>query len=78
MLFCRQTIVLVLLGMGVGTLGAVWLTRYLESLLFETEPVDAATFVGMAALLAATAVAATLIPMRRVFRIDPAATLRGD
>ena len=77
-LFCLRTMVLMGLGMGGGLLGAAWLTSYLESLLFEIEPADPVAWVSVATLLAATAVAATLVPMRRALSVDPAATLRPE
>ncbi len=77
-LFCLRTMVLMGLGIDGGLLGAVWLTRYLESLLFEIEPADPVAWVSVATLLAATAVAATLVPMRRALSVDPAATLRPE
>ena len=77
-LFCRRTMFLVGLGLGAGLIGAGWLTHYLESLLFEIGPADPAAWVSMATLLAATVVAATLIPMHRALRIDPSETLRSD
>ena len=77
-LFCLRTLVLMGLGIGGGLLGAAWLTRYLESLLFEIEPADPVAWVSVATLLAATAVAATLVPMHRALSVDPAATLRPE
>ena len=77
-LFCLRTMFLMGLGIGGGVLGAAWLTRYLESLLFEIEPADPVAWVSMATLLAATAVAATLVPMRQALSVDPAATLRPE
>ncbi len=77
-LFCLRTMFLMGLGMGGGLLGAAWLSRYLESLLFEIEPADPVAWVSVATLLAATAVAATLVPIRRALSVDPAATLRHE
>ena len=77
-LFCLRTMFLMALGIGGGLLGATWLTRYLESLLFEIERADPVAWASMATLLAATAVAATLVPMRRALSVDPAATLRPE
>ena len=77
-MFCLRTLLLMGLGIGGGLLGASWLTHYLESLLFEIEPADPVAWVSVATLLAATAVAATLVPMHRALRVDPAATLRPE
>ena len=77
-LFFRRTILLLIIGLIAGFLGSTWLTRYIQSLLFKIQPTDAIAMVSMGALLAATAMIATLIPMRRALRIDPARTLRAE
>ena len=58
--------------------GAFWLTRYIQSLLFQIEPTDPVAMVLMALLLATCALTATLVPLRRAFRVDPAQTLRSE
>ena len=65
-------------GMLLGALGAWWLSRYLETLLFGIKPFDSVTYVMVAALLMATAFIACLLPGRRAMRIDPAIALRTD
>ena len=67
-----------LVGMLLGALGAWWLSRYLETLLFGIKPFDSVTYVMVAALLLATALIACLLPGRRAMRIDPAIALRTD
>ncbi len=66
----------VLLGIGLGGLGAWWLSGYLASLLFGIEPFDIITYAAVATLLLATALAACYLPGRRAMRIDPAIALR--
>jgi ABC-type antimicrobial peptide transport system permease subunit len=51
-------------------------TRYLERLLFGLTSLDPATFVLGAAIMAAVATVATLIPALRATRIDPVRALR--
>jgi putative ABC transport system permease protein len=65
-----------LLGVGIGAAGAWWLSRYLTTLLFDIKPFDFLTYVAVAALLLATALAACLLPGRRAMRTDPAVALR--
>ncbi|MBV9265194.1 MAG: ABC transporter permease [Acidobacteriaceae bacterium] len=65
-----------LAGMLLGALGALWLSRYLETLLFGIEPFDVFTYLTVAALLLATALIACILPGRRATRIDPAVALR--
>jgi putative ABC transport system permease protein len=67
-----------LVGMLLGALGAWWLSRYLETLLFGIKPFDVFTYVTVAALLLATALIACISPGRRAMRIDPAVALRTE
>jgi putative ABC transport system permease protein len=67
-----------LLGMLLGAVGAWWLSRYLEALLFGIKPFDVFTYVTVAALLLATALVACILPGRRAMRIDPAIALRSE
>jgi putative ABC transport system permease protein len=67
-----------LVGMLLGTLGAWWLSHYLETLLFGVKPFDVATYVTVAALLLATALIACILPGLRAMRIDPAVALRTE
>ncbi|MGH2523445.1 MAG: hypothetical protein ACRDH2_13155, partial [Anaerolineales bacterium] len=69
---------LVLLGVGLGLLGAFALTRVMTSLLFGVNANDPATFAGVALLLALIALLACYLPVRRAVRIDPLAALRHE
>ena len=68
----------VLAGVAGGLLGAWWLARWLESLLFGVRPHDPATFTGVAGLLVLASLAAVLVPARRATRIDPMTALRAE
>jgi putative ABC transport system permease protein len=72
----RRLLVLVVPGVALGIAGALATTRVLSSLLFEVRPNDAATFVGVAVLLAAVAIIAGFVPARRASRVDPLVALR--
>jgi predicted permease len=74
----RQGMRPAVVGMLLGALGAWWLSRYLETLLFGIKPFDVFTYVTVAALLLATALIACLLPGRRAMRIDPAVALRTE
>jgi putative ABC transport system permease protein len=65
-------------GIVLGLGGALALTRFLRSLLFEIKPADPATFTGVAILLAVTALAACWIPARRAMKVDPIQALRYE
>jgi len=66
------------IGIVVGLVGAVALTRVMTSLLFGVSTTDALTFGTVPALLAAVAFAATVIPAWRATRVDPMVALREE
>ena len=69
---------LALLGMAVGLVGALWLTRLLASLLYGVSPHDPLTYGGAVILLAIVALAASAVPARRAARCDPLRALRRE
>jgi putative ABC transport system permease protein len=68
----------VFLGLVLGTAGAVGATRLLESLLFGVTPTDFTTFLAVAGVILATAIAATWLPARRAAAVDPMRILRTE
>jgi putative ABC transport system permease protein len=64
------------MGLTVGLAGTVLVSRWLQSLLFGVQPIDAATYVASACLLGTVAVLASVGPAVRAARSDPAAALR--
>jgi predicted permease len=66
------------IGIGVGVSVALVIGRFAEKMLYGVRPTDPLTYVCVAALLAAVAVGATILPARRATRVDPALALRGD
>jgi putative ABC transport system permease protein len=73
-----QAVVMVALGIAAGLVGALALTRVMESLLFGVSATDAATFVAVPLVLAAIALVASYIPARRATRVDPLVALRHE
>ena len=69
-----MTAIGLLLGLG----GALAVTRFLSSLLFEIRPSDPATIVGVMAMLGGVALAACYLPARRAMRVDPMVALRYE
>lgn len=65
-------------GVAAGLLGALGLTRTLESLLFGVTPTDPPTFAVAITALAAVAALACYVPARRATRADPVEALRRE
>jgi predicted permease len=73
----RQGFQLAVIGLVIGMAGAVWLTRLLQTLLFEVEPTDGVTFLAVSTVLLMVAVLACLLPARRAASVDPIVALRA-
>jgi putative ABC transport system permease protein len=65
-------------GVVSGILAAVVLSRVLKSFLFEVEPTDPVTLIGVGLLFAAVALAACWAPTRRAAKVDPLEALRYE
>lgn len=64
----------VILGAGI----TFWLSTYLESFLFEVDPLDPVGYLLVATAVAAVGVAASWIPARRASRVDPVTVLNAE
>ena len=73
-----RTLGLVVAGLMTGTVMSLAVGRLLTSMLFGTQPTDAATYAGMAALLVMVALLAGYLPAWQASRINPMVTLRNN
>ena len=75
-LILRESLGIALAGVLVGLLGAVALTRWLGSLLFEISPLDPLTFTVMPLLLLVVVLLSSALPAERAARVDPVKALK--
>jgi ABC-type antimicrobial peptide transport system permease subunit len=77
-LIVGRGMMLALIGIAVGLIAALALTRVMEGILFGVSATDSATFAVIALLLAAVALLACFIPARRATKVDPLVALRYE
>jgi putative ABC transport system permease protein len=67
-----------LVGLTVGTVAALGLSRLLGAQLYRVSPTDPVVFGGVAVVLVVVALVASSVPARRAARVDPAIALRSE
>ena len=77
-LILRRGAVIASIGIGVGLVCAIILTRLLQSMLNDVTPTDPAVFAANAAMVLVVALAACYMPARWAGKVDPAVVLRND
>lgn len=75
-LVVRQGMVLAAIGLLVGLIGALGLTRFISSFLFGISVMDITSYAVICAVLAVVALFACYIPARKAMAVDPAIALR--
>jgi putative ABC transport system permease protein len=68
----------IMVGIAIGMAGAVGLSHFVSSLLFNVKPVDPLTYGAVALLVAVAALLSCYVPALRALRIDPVAALRQE
>ena len=74
----REGALLASIGIVLGAAGAMALTRFLNSMLFEVNPLDPVTFGAVAGISALVAVIASFVPALRASRLSPLVALRRE
>jgi putative ABC transport system permease protein len=77
-LVVRRGMMLAIVGVVLGTVGALLLTRFLSGMLYGVGVNDPTTLLSVATLLIGVAALATYIPARRATQVDPMVALRHE
>ena len=77
-LLAGRSLAMTALGIVLGLAGAMAVTRYLETLLFDLTPLDPVTFLSASLLFATVAAIAAFVPARRATKVDPMNALRCE
>ena len=76
-MFLKQGLVLVIAGLVIGAICALWAGKLVKSFLYQVQPVDGWTYVAVAFLLIVVGTLAAIIPARRA-AVEPSEALRNE
>jgi predicted permease len=74
----RETLPLIIIGVGAGTTGAAATSGLIRSQLYEVSAVDPITYAVVVVGFVFVAVLACVVPVRRALRVDPLESLRAE
>lgn len=77
-LVVKQGMLLAVVGLAIGVVGAIFLSRLMKTMLFNVSATDPLVFVAIALTLAAVALLACFVPARRATKVDPMVALRYE
>ena len=77
-MFLRQGATLVIAGLVVGTVFALWASRLVKSFLYQVKTIDPVTYTGVILLLLVVGILAAFIPARRAAAVEPIEALRDE
>jgi len=77
-LVVRQGLTLAVIGVAIGLIAALLVTRFMSSMLYQVSAHDATTFVVGPVIFLFTALLASYLPARRAARVDPTEALRDS
>jgi putative ABC transport system permease protein len=77
-LIIGRGVALAVAGAMLGVVGAIWLTRLMEGLLFSVSRTDPVTFAAVPIAMVGVAVLACYVPARRAMQVDPVIALRAE
>jgi putative ABC transport system permease protein len=77
-MFLKQGLALVIAGLVLGVVCALWAGRLVKSFLYQVRPLDGWTYAGVCALLILVGTLAAVIPARRAAAVEPIEALRDE
>jgi putative ABC transport system permease protein len=77
-MFLKQGLTLVIAGLVLGMVFALWAGKLVKSFLYQVQPLDGWTYAGVGGLLIVVGVLAAVIPARRAAAVEPIEALRDE